>query len=202
MAGDIQLRLYEELNDSLPPDKRKIRFAHPLDNIRTVKELLSSLELTEKVVELVLVNGVSVDLSHPLHDGDFVSLYPVFESLDVRPLLRVREQTLRRVRFITYGRLLRLAGHLRLLGFDVLTPHAWTLERTVGVAEDEQRIVLTRDPSLLKIPELSRAYLVQAPGSNDQLLEVLTRFDLFDGVHFSGAQPMLSRILESRANSK
>jgi uncharacterized protein len=202
MAGYIQLRLYEELNGSLPPDKQKIRFAHPLDNIHTVKELLRSLELPEKVIELVLVNGVSVDLSHRLHEGDFVSLYPVFESLDVSPLLRVREQPLRRIRFITHGRLLRLAGHLRLLGFDVLTPHSWTLEKIVFVAEEEQRILLTRDPLLLKFPELSRIYLVRAAGPNDQLLEVLTRFDLFDGMHFSGMQPMLSRILESRANSK
>jgi len=61
--------------------------------------------------------------------------------------------------------------------------------------EEERRILLTRDPSWLKFPELSRIYLVQAASPKQQLLEVLSRFDLFDVVHFAGSQPILNRIL-------
>jgi len=200
MAGKIQLRLYEELNEFLPPDKRKLRFACPIDKIRTVRELLKSLEVPEKDVELVLVNGTSVDLSCLLQDGDFVSVYPVFESLDVRPLLRVRGQPLRNIRIITGAKLLRLTGYLRLLGFDTIHSRSLTLERAVRQMAEDRRILLTRDPSLLEFPELSRIYLVQAARPKHQLLEVLSRFDLFDVVHFAGSQPMLNRILRSRTN--
>jgi hypothetical protein len=202
MAGKIQLRLYEELNDFLPSDKRKIQFSYPLDNIRTAKELLCRLEVPEKDVELVLVNGTSVDLSCPLRDGDFVSVYPVFESLDVKPLLRVRGRPLRNIRFITGPKLLRLTGYLGLLGFDTLHAQSLTLEAAVRLMDEERRILLTKDPSLLKFPELSRIYLVQADRPKDQLYEVLSRFDLFDVAHFSGSQPMLNRILRSRTNPK
>jgi len=129
MAGKIQLRLYEELNDFIPSDKRKLRFAYPIDKIRTVKELLDSLEVPDKDVELVLVNGTSEDLSCLLRDGDFVSVYPVFESLDVQPILRVRGQPLRSIRFVTGAKLLRLTGYLRLLGFETLHSRSLILER-------------------------------------------------------------------------
>ncbi|MBN1569100.1 MAG: twitching motility protein PilT [Acidobacteria bacterium] len=202
MAGEIHLRLYEELNDFLPACKKKVRFSCPLDSIRTVKELLKSLGAPEKDVELVLVNGVSVDLSCLLQDGDYVSIYPVFESLDIRPLLRVRRWPLRRIRFITGAGLLRLTGYLRLLGFETCHARSLSLDTAVRLTDEKRRILLTRDSSLLKYPELSRIYLVQAARPKDQLLEVLSRFDLFDAVYFSGSQPMLNRILKPRAVSK
>ena len=202
MGSEIQLRLYEELNDSLPPEKRKLRFAYPLKNIRTVRDLLVSLSLPENDVELVLVNGTSVDLPCQLHDGDFVSLYPVFESLDVLPLLRIRKEPLRQIRFLAGEGLLRLGGYLRRVGFDTLYASSWTLERTVRVAEGERRILLTRNSSWLKSPYFSRIYLVLAARPNDQLLEVLSRFDLYDAVHFSGKQPMLDHILKPGAHQK
>ncbi len=120
MAAEIQLRLYEELNDALPPDKRKIRFAYPLENIKTVKELLKSINIPEGDVELVLINDASADFSTPLHDGDFVSIYPVFESWDIKSLIRVRDQPLRQIRFIAGTDLSCLADSLRTLGFDTL----------------------------------------------------------------------------------
>jgi uncharacterized protein len=199
MAAEIQLRLYEELSDILPPEKRKLRFSYPLDSILTVQELLICLGVPEKDVELVLINGASSSFSCLLHDGDFVSIYPVFESFDVRPILRVRDQPLRQIRFIVGGRLLPLGHYLHQLGFSALNSQSWTLEKTVCVAEEERRVLLTRNSSLLKSPQFSRIYLVKAARPKDQLVEVLSRFDLFDAVHLSGSQPILTRILKPSA---
>jgi hypothetical protein len=180
MAPQIHLRLYEELNDFLPPDKRKLLFAYQLDCDMTIGELLESLSVPRTDVELILINGDSAPFSHHLKEGDVVSIYPVFESLDVSTLICVREKPLRQTRFMAGQGLSRLAGYLRLLGFDTLDSRCWMFERIVREAEKERRILLTRDPSLLKYPGLSRIYLVRAAKPRDQLLEVLSRFDLFD----------------------
>ena len=66
----------------------------------------------------MLANGVSVDLEAAVADGDQISVYPVFESLDVSPLLRLRRYPLRQTRFFADAQLGRLARYLRLLGFD------------------------------------------------------------------------------------
>jgi len=186
MAPEIRLRLYEELNDLLPPDKRKRRFAYSLRGATSVAELLEGLAIPQTKVELVLVNGESAGFSHGLQDDDFVSIYPVFESLDVTELLRARAEPLRRLRFLAGAGLSRLAGYLRRLGFDTLDSRFWELEKVVRVSEQEQRILLTRNSSLLKSRAFSRIYLVRGATPEDQLLEVLCRFDLLGALRKSG----------------
>ena len=111
MKLEIHVRLYEELNDFLPPEKRKLRFAHHLDTGSDVAGLLAELGIPCGHVELVLVNGESTDFSRFLKSGDLVSVYPVFESLDISSLVRVRKKPLRTIRFVVGPRLMRLAGY-------------------------------------------------------------------------------------------
>ena len=46
-----------------------------------------------------VVNGISVDWSRRLEDGDEVSVYPVFEAVDISPIVRLRPEPLRETRF-------------------------------------------------------------------------------------------------------
>ena len=180
MAAEIHLRLYEELNSFLPPERRKRRFAWPVKGINTVEEMLASLGVPGDQVELVLVNGNSVDFSHHIKAGDFVSVYPVFESFDIKPLLRVRSRPLRRTRFIVMPDLLQLARYLRALGYSALDAGSWTIEKIIRVAEEEKRILLTKNFIPAQFAALSRVYPVQASRPGKQLAEVLSRLDLMD----------------------
>ena len=180
----VNLRFYEELNNFLPPDKRKRRFAHRLEPSQSVREILKDLGVPRAEVEMVLVNGESVDFSHRPEDGDFVSIYPVFESLNVKPLVRVRAAPLRNTRFLVSRGLRRLARRLRSLGFDTLDCSAWPWKTIVRVTEEERRILLTR--KILKgHKEIARAYLVRQSRPGEQLVEVLSRFDLLVSVDLS-----------------
>jgi uncharacterized protein len=173
MAGEMHLRFYEELNDYLPPDKRNREFAYPLNGKASIRQVLETLGVPVQEVELVLVNGLSDSLSRVLRAGDRVSVYPVFESLDVTSLLRIRKDPLRQTRFITDSGLSRLAFYLRFLGFDVLIEDPVSL----AVAEEERRILLTTDPASLS-SGLSRVYVVRKTEPREQLKEVLSRLDL------------------------
>ncbi len=178
MPDQIYLRLYAELNDFLPAFKRKCRFACPLDSILTIEELLQALGVPRTEVEFVLVNGDSVEFSHRLCAGDFVGVYPVFESLDVSSLVRVREKSMRQTRFLMGPSLVRLGNYLRKLGLDVLDSGSWQLEQMVRISEGERRIFLTKDPGISKCPEFSRVYLVREKTPKRQLSEVLARLDI------------------------
>jgi sulfur carrier protein ThiS len=188
MSPEIHLRLYEELNDFLPPDKRKRRFAYRLDGSTTVRRLLANLGVPGNEVEVVLINGNSVGFSHDIKAGDFVSIFPVFESLDVTSLLSMRRKPLRRIRFMTGAGLLRLSGYLRRLGFDTVDARSWKPEKIIRAAKEERRILLTKNPALLKWPELPRAFLIKARKPKHQLIDVLSRFDLCASARFSGCQ--------------
>jgi uncharacterized protein len=173
MLSEIHLRFYEELNDYLPPDRRKREFSFQINERTTVRQMLRALGIPVAEVELVLVNGSSAGLFRKLKEGDRVSIYPVFESLDVRSLLRFRRRPLRRTRFVAQSSLSGLSFYLRFLGFDVLIEDPVR----VAAAERKRRILLTSDPALIE-SGFSRICVVRKTGVREQLKEVLARLDL------------------------
>lgn len=176
---EVRLRFYEELNDFLAPALRKVEFTHVLSRRTSVKDLIESLGVPHTEVEVILVNGVSVDFSHIVQANDRISVYPMFESLDVSPLLRLRPAPLRTPAFILDTNLGRLARYLRLLGFDCLYRNDYSDAQVAAIAADTNRTVLTRDRTLLQRRIITRGYCVRAVQPRQQTREVLARFDLY-----------------------
>ncbi len=148
-----------------------------------MRHLIETLGVPHTEVEVILVNGVSVGLEHPLQNGDRVSVYPVFESLDVTPLLRIRQTPLRNPRFLADAHLGKLAHLLRMLGFDTLffndtgDPHLATL------SADQGRVLLTRDKALLMRRKVAHGCYIRSGEPRQQLLQVLNRLNLQNMLH-------------------
>lgn len=174
----VSLRFYAELNDFLPPQCRQVEFRHPLVGRTSVKDVIESAGVPHTEVDLILVNGGSVDFSHLVSDGDRISVYPVFESLDISPVIRLRPRPLRNPRFILDTHLGKLATYLRMLGFDALYRNDYEDAEIVRISCAENRIVLTRDKGLLMRNAVTHGYWVRATRSEAQAVEVVRRFDL------------------------
>lgn len=94
MEYTAHFRLYEELNDYLPVTKRKRSFSLSLKGKTTIDEALCSLGIPPAEVDLVLLNSESVPFDHIISEGDRISIYPIFESLDISTVTRLREKPL------------------------------------------------------------------------------------------------------------
>jgi len=129
-------------------------------------------------VDLIIVDGRSVDFAHLVDDGDRVGVYPVFESFDIAPITMVRPEPLRTVRFVADTHLARLARYLRLLGFDTAYNRDWDDPGLARVSVDEQRILLTRDLGLLKRSAVTHGSFVRAIDPQEQMVEIVRRFHL------------------------
>ena len=175
-------RFYEELNDFLPPRRKKCAFACVCARGATVKHAIEALGVPHTEVELILANSESVDFSYVVQEGDRISVYPVFESLDVTPVLKVRAEPLRRTRFIADAQLGGLAKYLRMLGFDALYENGYTDAQVARISADEQRIVLTRDRALLMHKLISHGCYVRGTRPRQQLEEVVSRLDLYRAI--------------------
>jgi uncharacterized protein with PIN domain len=147
-------------------------------------------------VDLVLVNGRSVDFGHRLSDGDRVSVYPMFEAFDISPVSRVRALPLRDTRFVADVHLGRLARYLRLLGFDTAYRNVATDAELVECAGREHRILLTRDRGLLKRSAVDHGYLVRHTDPRQQLDEVIERFDLRASLRPFARCPVCNGVVE------
>src|SRR5271157_4802644 len=182
----VTVRLYEELNDFLAPERRKRTFSVDMPPGSTTKSTIESLGVPHTEVDLVLVNGESVDFRRRLSDGDRLSVYPVFESWDIGTVSRVRSAPLRQIRFSADVHLGRLARLLRMMGFDTSYRNDRADELIASSARAERRIVLSRDRGLLKRRAVTHGYLVRSLAPREQLAEVLTRFDLAGQVRLFG----------------
>src|SRR5512139_2321615 len=171
-------RFYQELNDFLPPTQRQVAFEHDWRGAPSIKHLIESLGVPHTEVDLILVNDRSVDWAYQPQADDRVAVYPVFESLDITPLIRLRPQPLREVRFVLDGHLGRLAAYLRMLGFDTWYQNYADDAVLAQISKEERRILLTRDQGLLKRSAVTHGYWVRATAPREQLREVLARFDL------------------------
>jgi uncharacterized protein len=129
-------------------------------------------------VDLILVNGQSVDFAYRMQPEDRVSVYPVFESVDISAVTRLQERPLRDPRFVADVHLGRLARNLRLLGFDVLWRNDADDLTLIDQMRREKRCLLTRDRRLLMRREVERGYCVRSDQHREQTAEVVRRFDL------------------------
>jgi len=177
-----EFRFYAELNDFLPPEQRNRTMCYRFRGHPGIKDPIEVFGVAHTEVDLIVVNGQPVGFDHQLQAGDRVAVYPVFESLDISPLLKLREKPLRYPRFILDVNLGKLAKLMRLLGFDSLYSNDYRDAEVVDIAVNEQRIVLTRDRRLLYVKHISHGYWVRAVDAESQVDEVLRRFNLYGSI--------------------
>lgn len=177
-----EFRFYEELNDFLPEAGRKRTLTYRFRGSPGIKDPIEAFGVPHTEVDLILVNGESVGFDYRLRKGDRVAVYPVFESFDISPLVRLREHPLRKTAFVLDVNLGKLARRLRMLGFDALYSNRYQDAEIADIAAAEHRIVLTRDRRLLFARRITHGYWVRSVLVEEQVEEVLRRFDLYGQV--------------------
>lgn len=176
-----RFRFYAELNDFLPEDRRQVQFPYTFTGHPAVKDAVEAIGVPHPEVDLIVVNGVSVGWSRHLDDGDIVSVYPVFEAIDISPVVRLRPAPLRVPRFILDVHLGRLARWLRMLGFDSDYDTERDDHTIIDMASTQGRIILTRDRGLLKNTRVTHGYWVRSTDPRKQIEEVVDRLHLRAG---------------------
>jgi len=179
-----EFRFYEELNDFLPVHKRKKTNPYAFNGHPAIKDPIEAQGIPHTEVDLIVVNGASVGFEYQLQSGDRVAVYPVFESLDISPIVKLRDAPLRRTAFILDVHLGKLARLLRLLGFDVLYRNDYDDPEIIRIALREHRIILTRDRRMLCIGAVTHGHCLHSGNPQQQARDVLKRFDLIGQVKY------------------
>jgi uncharacterized protein with PIN domain len=118
----------------------------------------------------IQVNGREEAPGRITQDGDRVAVHPIENGCRIEP------------RFVLDCHLGRLTAHLRMLGFDCSYQNDYDDARIAGIAEQESRIVLTRDRRLLMRKVIVHGYCLRSLDSFEQLTEVMRRFELANRV--------------------
>ena len=178
MPVTVTFRFYEELKDFLPKEKRSQPFTITLKGNPSVKDSIESLGVPHTEVDLILVNSQPVEFSYRLNNKDYVSVYPVFESLDISDITILRNNGLRNPKFILDTHLGKLARYLRLSGFDAVYSNDFEDSEIIKISLSDNRIILTRDKGILKNSSVTHGYYIRSQEPKEQINEVIRRFDL------------------------
>jgi uncharacterized protein with PIN domain len=183
-------RFYAELNDFLPKDWRGCAFEFSFELPAAAKDLIEAIGVPHTEVDLLLINNELAPFARVVRDGDRISAYPRFHSLDISRESLVHPVPLAAPGFVLDIHLGRLATYLRMAGFDTLYRNDYTDQDLAAISSSEQRILLTMDRGLLKRGIVTHGYYVRSREPRQQLTEVLRHYDLFGNI------TPLSRCLE------
>lgn len=180
----VDIHLHAELNDFVAPRRRHRTFPCPLTRRTSVKDLIEAQGVPHPEINVIVVDGVSVGFDYRLDPAKGAP-----RRLDVYPwsltpaLVRVRHLRPRPTvppRWILDVHLGRLAGYLRLLGFDCHYRNDGQDAELAARSAAESRVLLTRDRRLLMRRCISLGYYVRATAPRHQLEELCAAFDLVE----------------------
>jgi uncharacterized protein with PIN domain len=171
---------HSELNEFLSNDNKWNDIHVTFNGHETVKHLLESLGVPHTEVDIILVNGVSVDFAARLEDGYRVDVFPGSTRVADISIVHLQPETAAEPCFVADGHLGKLVSYMRLLGFDVLYDNHSDDEVLAKISSNQDRILLTRDRGLLKRSQVQFGYFVRAKVPQKQVVEVLQRFNIAD----------------------
>jgi hypothetical protein len=169
---------YEELNAYLPVDRRKRDFELEFEDQKTLRELIESLGVPCEEVDLILANGESVGLHHVPGEGERVSVYPVFEALNISKVARITGRPLRTIKFVLDLNLTALAAYLQTSGYDVHLDEHLSRNEIIAISRKEKRIILSTDPHFLGTEEITHAILLPRAAPEVQFKKVMAQLDI------------------------
>jgi uncharacterized protein with PIN domain len=175
-------RFYEELNDFLPKHRRKADFEATFKGKRSIKDMIEALGVPHTEVDLILVNGNSVDFNYILQDNDRVSIYPVFESLNITDVTRLRKIPLRRNKFIADINLGNIVKYMRALGLDLYYDSLLSTREIIEISKRENRIILTKSSKLLKFKDVSHGIYIRNGTTTEQIRRIIDYLDIKDDI--------------------
>ena len=172
------VRFYGETNDLLPAPLRQRTLATGFDGPASVKAVIEACGVPHTEVDFVLVNGTPATLSTIVEDGDRLAVFPRFRLLEPDPGDRLLPEPLAEPRFALDVHLGRLAGYLRLAGFDTAYRNDYSDPELAWLSHREDRTLVTRDRELLKRAIVTRGYWIRSTQPRRQFAEVVRHFGL------------------------
>jgi len=168
-----------ELTDLLTYSHVAGSLSYPADRPASIKDVIEAVGIPHTEVFEIRLNGQDCDFTLQLAPGMEAAFLPaglttpypvdVTEPSPLRPALP-------RLAFVVDENVAGLVPLLRAFGLDTAYHRTWSDEYIARLAEEEQRVVLTRDRALLKRSIITHGRLIRTQEVDAQLVEVMGHY--------------------------
>lgn len=159
------------LNEHVRETRRNIYFTVKYNGSPSIRNMVHSLKIPHSEIGVVTVNDRNENLEYQLSGGEVVCL---------KPAINQHLEKIQNKKFVVDVNLGKLAGKLRLLGFDTLFENNFKDDEIVNLSESQKRIILTRDKGIMVRNKVLLGYWIRSSNPKKQLYEVISRLQLKD----------------------
>ena len=177
MSFSATFLFHGSLNDFLRKYQKNQRLQYQFDGKPSVKDAIEAQGVPHPEVAQILVNGKPVSFQCLLKPEDIVEVFPAPEN-QVSEFNSLQPELQEKIKFMLDVHLGKLAKALRMLGSDTVYRNDLDDKTIAELAQNENRIVLTRDVNLLKMKAIKWGYWLRSQFLEEQLAEVVRYFKL------------------------
>jgi len=208
--SQIKLTFIGILIDFFPIREKKQPICYSFSQPNSIKDVIESLGVPHTEVDIIIVNGRSVDFSCRVSNGDVFDIYPFDTRPSIPEIIHLIPPLQSHPRFVLDTHLGKLASYLRLFGFDTLYHNDSSDQTLAEISNLEGRILLSRDVGLLKRKVVRRAYYIRSTIPHEQLIEVINHYQLVNKIlsftrciHCNGIlKPIRKSVVEEQLQDK
>ena len=169
MANIAYILFFDELNDFLTQEMKFHQIAHRFGDKPSIKNVIEAHGIPHTEVGEIKANDQHVGFDYIVMNNDHIKVFPY--SIENRG-------SIINPTYVLDNHLGKLTVYLRILGFDTLYDARYNDNELAEIAHNTNRILLTRDRRLLMRSIIKWGYCVRSHDPQQQLVEVIDRYDL------------------------
>ncbi|GHA55626.1 Mut7-C RNAse domain-containing protein [Pontibacter akesuensis] len=177
-----QFNFHGALQDFLKKRDREQPISYVFKGAPAVKDAIEASGVPHPEVDVILINNKPAAFQQPIHHNDDVQVYPLSAKYSWPAGYSFAVKHPAPSMFILDVHLGTLAKRMRLLGLDTLYETDFSDSAIAQLAQEQQRVVLTRDVGLLKQKAVTWGYWLRSQHTEEQLEEIISRYALWQ--HF------------------
>lgn len=201
MANQADFHFFGRLSTLLAGASEDTVITYRFSGSPAIKDSIEAMGLPHTEVDLILVADRSVGFDYRLQADDQVEVFPFGLAPELEGNVHLSPQLQDHPVFILDVHLGKLARRLRMLGFDCRDRNDYADAQLIELALAEGLIILTRDRGLLKHARVDQGYLVVPDKVNEQVLDVLERYQLREKIRPLCRCPRCNGLLQLVAKS-
>jgi uncharacterized protein with PIN domain len=176
------VHFHDSLQDLLRPRQQAFQQRIEFKGRQTIKHLVESLGVPHTEIGQLQAKATEIGFGYLVKNRDMVDAFPATPERDHLSGMFSNGRMVIPARFILDNHLGKLANDLRLLGIDALYSNQYDDRELAENAVSRDLILLSRDRQLLMRKSIQYGYLVRSLYPDEQLREILERFDLFSKI--------------------
>jgi uncharacterized protein with PIN domain len=172
------LKIYGNNRSLLRTLDKSPEITYPLTRRASIKDIIEALGIPHTEIGRIISGGRDLDFNFTPIGNEYLEFFPFSKETPVTVPTLLRPVPFSKIHFMVDINVLKIARNLRMLGINTTHVPESDLIGIVAKANEEQRILLTRNTDLLKIKSVIFGQLLRSENHLQQMVEVVDRYSL------------------------